>query len=114
MTDADWGWIGGIAGGVIGTIGGIIGSWASISNARPRRVRRFMIWAAVAMWLVLAVMMTLIILVMSGVLPKWVIWTTQTVFLLFLGPAIVLTNRHIRAVERTEEEQGGPASEEKT
>jgi len=106
MTDAEWGWIGGIAGGVIGTLGGVIGSWASIRNARPGRARRFVIWSVAVMWLVLAAVSTLIILAIAGVLPKWVLWTTQMVFFVALGPAIVLGNRHLSRLDRDEAGEG--------
>jgi hypothetical protein len=103
MTGSEWGWIGGITGAVIGTLGGAVGTWASIRNARPGPPRRFMIRAALAMWLLLALMMVLVILSVAGVLPHWVTWTTQTVFFVALGPVIFLGNRHLAALEVAED-----------
>jgi hypothetical protein len=100
MTGADWGWIGGLAGGVLGTLGGVVGSWASIRSARPGTARRFMIAVVAGMWAVLALAGTLIVLAANGVLPAWVIWATQGVFFVALGPAILLLNRRARRLDR--------------
>ncbi|MBB4284668.1 hypothetical protein [Roseospira goensis] len=99
MTGATWGWIGGIAGTLIGLAGGAYGSWCSIRNARPGPPRRFMVWSVVILWLVLGVLMGLIGLVVAGMLPRWTVWVAQTAFLLALGPAIVLGNRHLSRLE---------------
>lgn len=107
MTGAEWGLIGGIAGGVIGTLGGAVGTWASIRNARPGPPRRFMIRAALAMWLVLALLFGLIVLASIGVLPHWMIWATQTVFFVGLGPAIMIGNRRLRTLEQADEAPPG-------
>lgn len=46
-----WGWIGGIAGGVIGFLGGLFGTWCSIKNTKGPRERAFMIKASVVCWI---------------------------------------------------------------
>ncbi|SDE20208.1 hypothetical protein [Rhodospira trueperi] len=61
-----------------------------------------MVHAALAMWLLLALMMVLVTLSVVGVLPHWVTWMTQTVFFVALGPVIVLGNRHLAALEAAE------------
>ncbi|MQX35780.1 hypothetical protein [Roseospira navarrensis] len=103
MTGAEWGLVGGIAGAVIGVLGGAIGSWASIRNARPGGVRRFMVRATVGLWAIMALLGTLIALSLTGTLPTWVIWATQGVFFVGLGPAIVLMNRHLRHLEASDD-----------
>ncbi len=44
------GWIGGIAGGVIGLIGGIVGTYFSIKNTNGPRERAFMVKMSVVCW----------------------------------------------------------------
>ena len=46
-----WGWIGGIAGGLIGTAGGIIGTDYSIKYTNSQREQPFTIKATAACWI---------------------------------------------------------------
>jgi hypothetical protein len=60
MDGATWGWIGGIAGGLIGVMGGLFGTWMSLRAAKSPAERailwRFVIacWVGVALFCVLA------------------------------------------------------------
>jgi hypothetical protein len=55
MNDATAGFIGGIAGAVIGCLGGMIGTYFSIKNTKGPRERAFMIKFCAATWAALLV-----------------------------------------------------------
>jgi hypothetical protein len=79
----DWGtnsgWIGGIAGSILGVLGGLIGTWFSIKNTSGPRERAFMIKASVLCWLFVA-------LFLAGlfIIPRWynlLVWIPYVILL---------------------------------
>jgi hypothetical protein len=48
------GWIGGIGGGLLGTLGGAVGTYFGVKNTAGPRERAFMVKAAAAGWIAVA------------------------------------------------------------
>jgi hypothetical protein len=94
------GWVGGLIGALGGLAGGIFGTYRSIQSAGGPRERRFMIGAAVVMWLGIG---TFVVLLWT--LPpsrKVWLWIPYGVLLLI---GIVTVNRKLARIRR-EEAQG--------
>ena len=78
-TGAMWGWIGGIAGIMIGLAGGIVGSYFSIKNTNGPRERALMVKAGVACWVAGAVSLGLMLRYMYSpyrfllLIPFWIL-----------------------------------------
>jgi len=94
----DAGTIGGILGGIIGLIGGAVGTYASIKNTGGPRERRFMVRAAVAIWIGIALFLTLLLLIPNPY--KWVVWIPYGVA---LPLTIVSLNRKQQAIRSREQ-----------
>ena len=96
-TGAMWGWIGGIAGCVIGLAGGIIGTYFSIKNTNGPRERSFMIKIAIIWW-----MGGITFLVLLLALPnpyRWFLWIPYGVF---FPLGITFANRRQQAIRQEE------------
>jgi Ca2+/Na+ antiporter len=100
---AMWGWIGGLAGAVIGLVGGVVGTYFSIRNANGPRERSFMIKSAVVCWMAILIFLGLLF-----VLPhpyRWLMWIPYSV-LLPLG--IIYGNRRQQAIRQQESQNQRP------
>jgi Ca2+/Na+ antiporter len=93
------GWIGGIAGSVIGLIGGIIGTYFSIKNTNGPRERAFMVKAGIVCWIAILLFFGLMLALPSPY--RYFLWIPYAI-LLSLG--IVFGNRTQRRI-RNEESQ---------
>jgi hypothetical protein len=96
---SQWGWLGGIVGGVLGTLlglgGGAFGTYCSIRNTRTAAERRFMIRVSVVIWLAVILLVLLpVTLSQFGLIPVWLQWALFGLFFVMLVPSIVWTNRH--------------------
>jgi uncharacterized membrane protein YfcA len=98
-TEAMFGWIGGIMGGVIGLAGGAIGTYFSIKNTRGPRERWFMIKSSVVCWIGIVAFLALLFSLPNPY--RWFVWIPYGV-LLPLG--INYGNRLQQAI-RNEESQ---------
>ena len=105
MTSSDWGWVGGIAGTVIGLAGGIVGTYFSIKNTRTAKERSLMIKFVAGFWAFGLAALTLMLLAAFDVLPEAVYWVVWITFMCLLGPTIMLGNRYL-AKARSEEPAG--------
>ena len=102
MAEADgsqWGWLGGISGGVLGAVlgigGGVLGTYCSIRNTRTAAERRFMIRYSMVIWLaVLSLVLLPVALSQFGLIPVWLQWALFALFFVLLVPSIVWANRH--------------------
>lgn len=92
-----WGWIGGIAGSVLGLAGGIIGTYFSIKNTKGPRERAFMVKSAVVCWVAILVFLALLVALPHPY--RWLLWILYG-FLLPLG--IIYGNRRQQAIRQTE------------
>ncbi len=106
-SDAMWGWIGGIAGCLIGLAGGIIGTYCSIKNTDGARERAFMIKSAAVLWTVGALFIALLIALPHPY--RWFMWIPYSIF---LPLAIIVGNRKQQSIRR--EEQESPNTPNKT
>ncbi len=91
------GLIGGIVGCVIGVMGGAVGTYCSIHNTSGPRERRFMIRAAVVLWLAGFLFIGLLLWLPDPY--KWFMWIPYSV-LLPLG--ITYGNRIQRRIREQE------------
>jgi hypothetical protein len=91
------GLIGGIVGGLMGVIGGLIGTYYGVKNTNGPRERRFMIGAAVVMWVGVGAFVVLLFVLPPKVRPF--LWIPYSI-LLPIG--IVVTNRRQAAIRRQE------------
>jgi len=98
------GWIGGIAGALIGLIGGAIGTYASIRKTNGPRERAFVVKACAVCWV--AVLLFLGLMVFLPNPQRHFLWIPYGI-LLPLG--IIYTNRTQQRI-REEESQDGKAS----
>ena len=97
------GWIGGIAGGVLGLLGGLVGTYFSIKNTNGPRERAFMVKAAAVCWVAILVFIGLLLALPNPY--RWFLWIPYAV-LLPLG--INYGNRKQQRI-RDEEVQGPSA-----
>ena len=117
MAEADgsqWGWLGGISGGVLGTVlgigGGVLGTYCSIRNTKTAAERRFVIRYSVVIWLaVISLVFLPVALSQFGLIPVWLQWALFALFFVLLVPSIGWANRR-QAQWRGS--QGQPASPE--
>ena len=92
-----WGWIGGIAGVVIGLTGGMIGTYFSVKNTNGPRERAFVVKAVLISWTAILVFLALIL-----VLPdpyRWLMWIPYNILLPF---GIIHGNRRLQAIRQQE------------
>ncbi len=68
MSGAQWGLVGGIAGGLLGTAGGVIGTYFSIRNTRTVEERSFMVRFSAAIWLMGLALITVLVLGLAKVI----------------------------------------------
>ncbi len=92
-----WGWIGGIAGGLIGLAGGAVGAYLSIKNTGGPRERMFMIKMTIAAVIVVAIQLTLLFTLPH---PQRHLVAVSTAVLLPI--AIVFGNRKQRQIAQEE------------
>ena len=93
------GWIGAIAGCVIGLAGGIIGTAYSIKNTNGPRERSFMIKSATVAWIVMSVFLALLLFLPSPY--RWLVWIPYAILL----PVGILHGNKVQQRIRREEEQ---------
>lgn len=98
--------IGGYLGGFIGVLGGAVGTYFSIRNTKSPAERRFLVRAAVGMWL--GVSIFLVILFALPGEKRWIVWI---LYPFILVPTIVYLNRKQLALRR-EAEKGEMAADE--
>jgi RNA polymerase sigma factor (sigma-70 family) len=92
---------GALLGPLLGMLGGLLGSWASIRNTRSPRERRFVIRMSILMGLLVVALVYLpLLLVFTGLMPKWSYWVFFAAFFALLGPLIVLSNAHQRQIQK--------------
>ena len=96
-TGAMWGWIGGIAGGVIGLGGGAVGTYFSIKNTNGPHERSFMIKSAVVFWVAILIFLGLLLGLPDPY--RWLMWIPYSI-LLPLG--IIYGNRKQQAIRQEE------------
>lgn len=92
-----WGWIGAIAGGLIGLAGGIIGTYFSIKNTQSTRERAFMIKSAVVVWVAIVIFAVLLIALPNPY--RWFLWVPYSIL---LPVGIVYGNRRQQAIRQQE------------
>jgi hypothetical protein len=95
---SQWGWLGGIIGGVLATVlgigGGVFGTFCSIRNTKSTMERRFTIRYAIAIWLAVIIPIWLpFSLNLSGVIPAWLQWASFALFFVLLVPSNGWANR---------------------
>ncbi len=96
-TGAMWGWIGGIAGTVLGLAGGIVGSYFSIRNTSGPAERSFMIRAVTVCWIAILVFLALVIILPSPY--RWFMWIPYSIL---LPVGIIHGNRRQQAIRQQE------------
>lgn len=96
-TGAMWGWIGGIAGCVIGLAGGIVGTYFSIRNTSGSRERSLIIKSAVVCWIAIVIFLALLFALSNPY--RWLLWIPYSI-LLPLG--IIFINRKQQAIRQEE------------
>lgn len=94
------GWIGGIAGAIIGLIGGIIGTYFSIKNTNSRRERALMVKASALFWVAGSIFLVLLFVLSSPY--RFLLWIPYSI-LFPLG--IISVNRAQQRI-RSEESKG--------
>ncbi len=104
MSGAQWGLVGGIAGGLLGTAGGVIGTYFSIRNTRTVEERAFMVRLSASIWVMGLALIAVLVLGLTGVIPQAVYWTAWIAFMVALGPAIAFGNRRLARLR----EEGTP------
>ena len=91
---------GAVLGPILGLLGGVFGAWCSIRNTRSVRERRFMIRMTVLVWLLLCGLIGVpLVLMLMGVVPRWLYWTCFTVFFCILIPLIPWGNRRQHQIQ---------------
>jgi len=91
---------GAVLGPILGLLGGIFGAWCSIRNTRSPRERRFMIQMTVLVWLLLCLLIGVpLVLMLMGVVPRWLYWTCFAVFFCILIPLIPWGNRRQHQIQ---------------
>ena len=100
MDDRTIGWIGGIAGSIIGCAGGIIGSYFSIKNVNGPKERAFMIKCVVVGWITIAVFLTLLFLLPNPY--RYLLWIP---YCIALPLGIFYGNRRQNMIRESEREQ---------
>ena len=65
MDAATIGWIGGLAGAVIGLLGGVVGTYFSIKNTQGPRERAFMVKFSAGTWIAVLVFLAALMLLPS-------------------------------------------------
>ncbi|MDD2237922.1 MAG: hypothetical protein PHG65_12020 [Kiritimatiellae bacterium] len=93
----EWGWIGGIAGGVLGLAGGIIGTYFSVKNTNGPLERSFMIKSAVVCWIAVLIFLGLLVGLPNPY--RYFAWIPYSI-LLPLG--IMYGNRRQQAIKQQE------------
>jgi len=96
------GWIGAIAGGLLGLLGGVIGTYFSIKNTNGPRERAFMIKAGIGVWVGVLLFAGLLFALPSPY--RYLLWIPYGI-LLPLG--IIYVNR---AQQRIRQEQSQPVA----
>ncbi|MCU0856822.1 MAG: hypothetical protein MUC65_00270 [Pontiellaceae bacterium] len=97
---AMWGWIGGIAGSVLGLAGGIIGTYFSIRNTNGPLERSFMIKSAVVCWIAILIFLGLLLGLPDPY--RYFMWIPYSI-LLPLG--IICGNRRQQAIRQQESQK---------
>lgn len=96
-TGTMWGWIGGIAGSVIGLAGGAVGTYFGIKNTKGPRERSFMIKSAVMCWIAILIFLGLFLSLPNPY--RWFMWIPYSI-MLPLG--IIYGNRKQQAIRQEE------------
>lgn len=99
------GWVGGIAGGLLGLLGGIIGTYFSIRNTNGPRERAFMVKASAVCWCGIVLFLGLMFLLPNPY--RQLLWIPYAI-LLPLG--IVYGNRAEQRIRREESEDRGASA----
>ncbi len=92
-----WGWIGGIAGSVLGLAGGVIGTYFSIRNTNGPLERAFMIKSAAVCWIAILIFLGLFLGVPHPY--RFLLWIPYSI-LFPLG--IIYGNRRQQSVRQKE------------
>ncbi len=91
---------GAVLGPVVGLLGGIFGSWMSIKHTKSPRERRFMVKMGGAVWAALLLFIGLpLVLMLTGVIPRWAYWVLFAVFFALLLPLIIWSNARQRQIQ---------------
>lgn len=96
-TAAIWGWVGGIAGALIGVGAAAVGTYFSIKNTSGPRERAFMIKLATGGWIAIVLFLGLLFLLPSPY--QELIWVSYAIV---LPVGIVYGNRQQQAIRREE------------
>lgn len=96
-TGAEWGWIGGIAGGILGLAGGVIGTYFSIRNTNGLLERSFMIKAAAVCWSAILIFIGLLLALPNPW--RWFMWIPYSIL---LPAGIIYGNRRQQAIRQKE------------
>lgn len=95
---------GAILGPIVGLLGGVLGCWCSIKNANSPRERRFVIKMVVLVWVLLVLLGGVpLILLLTGVIPRWSYWACFTAFFIVLLPLIFWGNARQRQIQIADE-----------
>ncbi len=92
------GWIGGVLGGVIGLAGGVVGTYFGIRNTHGPRERRFMVRAAVVVWVAILLFLALLLALPSPW--RFLLWIPYGIL---LPVGIILGNRRQQQIRREED-----------
>jgi RNA polymerase sigma factor (sigma-70 family) len=91
---------GAVLGPLVGLLGGIFGTWMSIKHTRSARERRFVVTMSIVVWLALVLLIAVpLVLAITGVIPKWAIWTSSLLFFALLVPSIIWSNARQRQIQ---------------
>ena len=99
MDSATLGVIGGILGGFIGLCGAAAGTYVSVKNTKGPMERTFMIRAAIVMWVVIIVFLSLLLMLPNPY--KFLLWIPYGVFLPLV---IAYMNRRLQIIRQIESE----------
>ncbi len=102
MDHVTLGWIGAIAGTILGVAGAFIGSRAALEHAANQAQRLFLRKVTLVAWGLLVAFGIAVWLTATGIWPRWIYWAVMVVWFAGLGPAICWGNRRLADLDRAE------------
>jgi len=97
------GWIGAIAGGLLGLLGGAIGTYFSIKNTNGPRERTFMIKAGIGVWVCVLLFAGLLFALPSPY--RYLLWIPYGIL---LPVGIIYLNRTQQRIRQEQAQQAAP------
>ena len=94
----DAGILGAIIGGSIGLLGGAVGTYLSIKNTLGPRERKFMVRAAIVIWVAVTLFVVLLVVLPSPY--RWLMWIP---YVIALPIAVVFLNRKQQVIRSNEQ-----------